>query len=146
MHENGRYGKLTEKPAPSTALSPPRPKGRGNVNNPLCAKCSISRAHRSLRIAAEGVGSFLHRARSASRSKPLPGAVGGSRRFAGEVDESATGSVNFWSRPFRARSTNRYFLLRSQKSPQIAGTAFAASLRAWRRPRRFPLAPTTVRG
>src|SRR4051794_30308558 len=40
------------------------------------------------------VGSLLHRARSASRSKPLPGAVGGSRRFMGEVDESATGSVN----------------------------------------------------
>ena len=46
------------------------------------------------------VDSFLHRARSASRSKPLPRAVGGSRRFTGEVDESATGSVNFWSNPF----------------------------------------------
>src|SRR3954464_13611740 len=41
------------------------------------------------------VDSFLHRARSASRSKPLPRAVGGSRRFTGKVDKSATGSVNF---------------------------------------------------
>ena len=41
------------------------------------------------------VDSLLHRARSASRSKPLPRAVGGSRRFTGKVDESATGSVNF---------------------------------------------------
>src|SRR6185312_9902605 len=42
------------------------------------------------------VGSLLHRARSASRSKPLPRAVGGSRRFTGKVDKSATGSVNFF--------------------------------------------------
>src|SRR5882757_4446667 len=38
----------------------------------------------------------LHRARSASRSKQLPRAVGGSRRFTGDVDKSATGSVNFF--------------------------------------------------
>jgi hypothetical protein len=44
------------------------------------------------------LGSLLHRARSASRSKQLPRAVGGSRRFTGDVDKSATGSVNFfWS-------------------------------------------------
>src|SRR5260221_5068622 len=39
---------------------------------------------------------LLHRARSASRSKRLAGAVGGSRKFPGDVDESATGSVNFF--------------------------------------------------
>jgi hypothetical protein len=44
------------------------------------------------------LSSLLHRARSASRSKQLAGAVGGSRKFPGDVDKSATGSVNFfWS-------------------------------------------------
>src|SRR4051794_37850764 len=49
---------------------------------------------------SEALDSLLHRARSASRSKPLPRAVGGSRRFTGEVDESATGSVNYGPTPF----------------------------------------------
>src|SRR4051794_7094425 len=44
----------------------------------------------------------LHRARSASRSKSLLRAVGRSRKaegrkFPGEADESATGSVNFFA-------------------------------------------------
>ena len=42
------------------------------------------------------LGFLLHRARSASRSKQLPRAVGGSQRFTGDVDKSATGSVNFF--------------------------------------------------
>ncbi len=41
------------------------------------------------------LGCLLHRARSVSRPKLLPRAVGASRRFVGLVDESATGSVNF---------------------------------------------------
>jgi hypothetical protein len=49
---------------------------------------------------------LLHRARSASRSKQLPRAVGGSRRFTGDVDKSATGSVNFFGPVFGACSTN----------------------------------------
>jgi hypothetical protein len=69
-------------------------------------KCGQFRARkmrqfRSARPCQDGPGALdwlLHRARSASRSKPLPRALGGSRRFTGEVDESATGSVNFfWS-------------------------------------------------
>ncbi len=52
---------------------------------------------------------FLHRARSASRSKPLPRAVGGSRRFTGKVDESATGSVNFWSDTFVVHGSRALF-------------------------------------
>src|SRR5438270_5060075 len=37
----------------------------------------------------------MRRARSASRSKPNPAAVGGSRKSAESVDESATGSASF---------------------------------------------------
>jgi hypothetical protein len=64
--------------------------------------CCAQNARFSQRQALSGPGRrvrlFLHRARSASRSKQLPRAVGGSRRFTGDVDESATGSVNFfWS-------------------------------------------------
>ena len=40
---------------------------------------------------------LLRRARSASRSKPGRAAVRGSGTSAGVVDESATGSANFWS-------------------------------------------------
>src|SRR4051812_21132635 len=40
------------------------------------------------------LGSLLHRARSVSRSKRLPGAVPARGRFPGSVDESETGSVN----------------------------------------------------
>ena len=59
-------------------------------------KLRASRSGPPCTSAAHALGSLLHRARSASRSKPLPRAVGGSRRFTGEVDESATGSVNFF--------------------------------------------------
>ena len=66
-------------------------------------KCGQFRGRKMRQICVEDactdpsrpVDSLLHRARSASRSKPLPRAVGGSRRFTGKVDESATGSVNF---------------------------------------------------
>src|SRR6476659_1027499 len=42
----------------------------------------------------------MRRARSASRSKPSREVVRGSEKPVGSVDESATGSVNPWSRPF----------------------------------------------
>jgi hypothetical protein len=50
-----------------------------------------------------------HRVRSASRSKPLPRALGGSRRFTGTSDESATGSVNFFLDlcPFSSERTQK---------------------------------------
>src|SRR5436190_14602011 len=45
----------------------------------------------------------LRRARSASRSKPSPKAVAGRRKSAEAVDESETGSANFfWSLPTRS--------------------------------------------
>jgi hypothetical protein len=66
-----------------------------------CAQRSLRKLRASLSRAAcmpagHALGSLLHRARSASRSKQLPRAVGGSQRFTGDVDESATGSVNFF--------------------------------------------------
>ena len=94
---------------------------------------------------------FLHRARSASRPKQLAGAVGGSRRFPGDVDESATGSVNFFGlgpwepRIFGVRSTNGEFVLRSEKYSQIACFSFWHPLRAGGAPSKFPLAPSTER-
>jgi hypothetical protein len=86
-------------PAPgvlSTGLSPGRGKDRGNVDNSLCAKCALFAVAGLASTPAGRLGLLLHRARSASRSKQLAGAVGGSRRFPGDVDESATGSVNFF--------------------------------------------------
>ena len=53
---------------------------------------------------AEGrLDSPLRRARSASRSKPHRATVGGSRKLVGEVDESETGSANFFG-PKRLRA------------------------------------------
>jgi hypothetical protein len=88
---------------------------------------------------------FWHRARSASRSKPLPRAVGGSRRFTGKVDESATGSVNFWSDTFVVGSREGYFGMRSQKFSQIAGRTVEGLLNLVSGPGSFPLAPSTER-
>jgi hypothetical protein len=68
-----------------------------------CARRSFRKLHASrfeppCSCRGRALSSLLHRARSASRSKQLPRAVGGSRRFTGDVDKSATGSVNFfWS-------------------------------------------------
>jgi len=63
----------------------------------------------------------------------------------GEVDESATGSVSFWSDSFRLHGTNGKFGMRIEKIAQIAGAAFPAPLSRGRRPSRFPLAPSTER-
>ena len=94
---------------------------------------------------ANALDSLVHRARSASRSKPLLRAVGGSRRFTGEVDESATGSVNFWSDPFGAHGTNGNFAMRTQKFSQIAGSSVSTPLHCRRDRSRFALAPSTER-
>ena len=65
------------------------------------ASAGIGRYLRSRRLTNphDRLPSPMHRARSASRPKPLLGTVGDaarrSRKFAGEVDESATGSVIF---------------------------------------------------
>ena len=88
---------------------------------------------------------FWHRARGASRSKPLPRAVGGSRRFTGKVDESATGSVNFWSDPFVVHGRRDYFGLSLQKSSQIATRPVSTPLRGAGAPSTFPLAASTER-
>jgi hypothetical protein len=53
---------------------------------------------------AERIGCRLRRARSASRSKSSRAAVGGSRRSADSMDESATGSANSWSDGDRGRN------------------------------------------
>jgi hypothetical protein len=46
---------------------------------------------------ARPLGCHLRRARSATRTKSVPAIVGGSRKSAGPVDESATGSAKLWS-------------------------------------------------
>src|SRR3954447_16389521 len=56
----------------------------------LRGRCSPA----SCRARGRRLGSLLHRARSVSRSKRLPGAVPARGRFPGSVDESETGSVN----------------------------------------------------
>src|SRR3954463_7255732 len=82
--------------------------------------------------------SCLRRARSASRSKPNPKAVPGRERSAEAVDESETGSANFFgpasARDFvflepgqRARSARA--LLENEK-PQFARTAVPTLLTA----------------
>jgi hypothetical protein len=58
------------------------------------------------------------RARSAIRSKLHREAVGGSRKFFGEVDESATGSTNF----FREWSS-----LDAEMSSSVGGAEVASS-------------------
>jgi hypothetical protein len=67
------------------------------------------------------------------------------------VDESATGSVNFFGpAPFEpgifgAQSKNAEFVLRSEKYSQIACFSFRHPLRAGGTPSKFPLAPSTER-
>ena len=77
---------------------------------------------------SRSVTSLLHRARSASRSKPLPRAVGGSRRFTGEVDKSATGSVNFFGPIFVEHGAKR--------------ASWHALNRSVRKERPFPVSPS----
>src|SRR3954470_1736090 len=111
MHENRRYGKLAKKSSRPSGpprrypqpLSPSARKGRGNVDNLLCAKCSISRALRPLRTVAEGVGSPLHRARSASRSKPLLWASRRKPKVHGRGGRKRHRLGEFWSHLFSSK-------------------------------------------
>src|SRR5581483_8540920 len=93
----------------------------------------------------EALSSPVHRARSASRSKPLPRAVGGSRRFTGEVDESATGSVNFWSRPFLSALDEAILERSKRNSSQIAANLPGRPLQQRHELPKFSLAPSTER-
>src|SRR3954471_22951923 len=97
--------------------------------------------------------SCLRRARSASRSKPNPKAVPGRERSAEAVDESETGSANFFgpasARDFvflepgqRARSARA--LLENEK-PQFARTAVSDPLDRIRQRVSVSLAPSTER-
>src|SRR5918999_4611726 len=61
-----------------------------------CAKSGNFVTQRPCIVRKDRVPFLLRRARSAIRSKPLRRAVGGSRKFLGGVDESATGSANFY--------------------------------------------------
>jgi len=62
------------------------------------------------------------------------------------VDESATGSVNFWSGvPFVVHGSNGYFALSLRKFSQIAQTAAATTLQPAAGATSFPLAPSTER-
>jgi hypothetical protein len=61
------------------------------------------------------------------------------------VDESATGSVNFWSDPFVVHCSNGYFGMRLQKFSQIARRTIRRPLRGTDAGSRFSLAPSTER-
>ena len=90
----------------------PVPRRRAGFHRPAhrrgpeaCGKCGkmnfpqIARNESSEALAPDPCGpldSRLRRARSASRSKPHRAAVGGSRKLVGGVDESETGSANFF--------------------------------------------------
>ena len=63
------------------------------MNKPQTARKAVLG---SLTVRPEAIGSIPHRARSASRSKLYLTALRGSGRSVGRVDESATGSVNFF--------------------------------------------------
>jgi hypothetical protein len=76
----------------------------------------------------------LHRARSASRSKPLPVAVGGSRRPAGTVDESATGSVNTFRGERSSGHSPRKFFIAQKSRGRSRDRAATPRLRSRRAP------------
>jgi hypothetical protein len=61
------------------------------------------------------------------------------------VDESATGSVNFWSDSFVVHGSDGYLVMRLRKFSQIAAGTFSDPLRPARRASTFPLAPSTER-
>src|SRR6266568_8298519 len=103
MHGKSGYVKLGQKRSsrrdPRSEANPqgcpqsPRETGKVAIparkERPFSARAALIRRTRYGRLP-------VHRVRSASRSKPLPRAVGASRGFTGKVDESATGSVNFF--------------------------------------------------
>jgi len=130
---------------PSTSFSPAQAKSRGNVENRARAKCGNSVSDGSCSDTGRTLDSPLHRARSASRSKRLLRAVGGSRRFTGEVDESATGSVNFCPHSFGAHGRIAQLGLRKRNWPQIARNPAPGPLNVPGRLPIFPLARSTER-
>jgi hypothetical protein len=99
----------------SRHLSPASRPVSGNVESGLRANCALSRAAALARPTPCRLDCRLHRARGATRSKPSREVVRGSGRSVGWVDESATGSVNFFARarlrpgrpPSRGRRTGR---------------------------------------
>ena len=80
----------------STELSTAARKAVEVFNPGEVANCGLFRSRHPCRARRPPVVSPLRRARSGSRSKPRPVAVGGSRKSAGSVDETATGSANFF--------------------------------------------------
>jgi len=103
MRDKTCYGKLAEElpallrpPRTFHRLLPRRPQSPWKCGQFAVRKMRAFRSGRVLSGPGRRVRLFLHRARSASRPKQLAGAVGGSRKFPGDVDESATGSVNFF--------------------------------------------------
>ena len=87
---------------PTTCPAEPSPtvfrSRRGARKSFSVAKCGQFRYSRACPVSRGRVACRLHRARSAGRSKPALGAVRGSGKPTGSVDESATGSVNFFLR------------------------------------------------
>ena len=93
--------------------------GGFRVNSGMFANCELTRIS-VLERRSPSIRCFVHRARGVSRPKPFPGAVGGSRRFVGRVDENATGSVNFCLMPRFDQAR------RADRSYQHPGAAFRA--------------------
>ncbi len=87
---------------PSTELSTSCKKGCGNVENMKFPQIAAMTFCDPLTALSETLDCVLRRARSASRSKPSPKAVAGRRKSAETVDESETGSANFFG-PMRER-------------------------------------------
>jgi hypothetical protein len=87
----------------------------------------------------------LRRARDASRTKLSRKAVRGSGRSAGEVDESAPGSANPWSRPCRAHKALRKYVRLVKKSSQRAENRIARRLTGSPRGSSLLSAPRTER-
>jgi hypothetical protein len=74
---------------------------------------------------ARALGCHLRRARSATRTKSVPAIVGGSRKSAGPVDESATGSAKLWSEKVRGhgpRTRRKGPRPRAADSPKVLCT------------------------
>jgi hypothetical protein len=80
---------------------------------------------------ARPLGCHLRRARSATRTKSVPAIVGGSRKSAGPVDESATGSAKLWSDKVRGHGLGP----RPRAGSAATGRGLAESALHFRRPK-----------
>src|SRR4051794_41089862 len=101
----------------STALSTCWKKRCGNVEKKKFPQIAAASFSDLLTLSAGALVCCLRRARSASRSKPNPKAVPGRGRSAEAVDESETGSPNFFG-PAHARD---FRLLEPGQVGEIAG-------------------------